>query len=193
VEYPLFGVDFDRRGQTFRESVATVRAAWRTPLPGDGISAPELGLDAALQLDVLPKPVSGGIPLVVAGKAQQSLEWIAEHADGWFNYPRDLAGLTEQIEQWRRLTLDEPKPYLMPMMLDLAEDPGTPPSPIFHGMRVGMHALLDHVGALGDRGVAHLSLSLRCATRPVVEVLHELAESVLAEFPGRPSAPITTH
>jgi len=100
VEYPLFGVDFDRRGQTFRESVATVRAAWRTPLPGDGISAPELGLDAALRLDVLPKPVSGGIPLVVAGKAQQSLEWIAEHADGWFNYPRDLAGLTGQIEQY---------------------------------------------------------------------------------------------
>jgi hypothetical protein len=31
--------------------------------------------------------------------------------------------------------------------------------------------------------VSHLSLSLRSSTRPVDEVLHEIAETVLPQFP----------
>jgi len=185
IEYPLFGVDYAQRGAAFRAAVDTVRAAWRIPAPGEGITAPALGLHADQALDVLPKPVNTSIPLVVAGKAQQSLEWIAEHAEGWFNYPRDLAGLVGQLRQWHDLTdaLGTRKPYLMPMMLDLIDSPTTPPSPIFHGLRLGRTALLDHLGTLDDHGVSHLSLSLRCGRRPVDEVLHELAETVLPSFP----------
>lgn len=187
VEYPLFGVDFDSRGAVFRESVDILRAAWSRPPAGHGVAVPSLRLSSDLQLDVLPKPAADTIAVVVAGRAQQSVQWLAEHADGWFNYPRDLAGLSGQITQWRRLTRnsDAPKPYLMPMMLDLTEDPGTEPTPIFHGIRTGRHALVDHLDRLTGMGVSHLSLSLRCSSRPVEEVLHELAETVLPSFPSR--------
>jgi len=191
VEYPLFGVDFQQRGALFRQSFEHLRAAWSRPAPGHGIAVPSLGLDAALEIDVLPKPVGSGVPLVVAGKAQQSLEWIAGNADGWFNYPRDLDGLTAQLAAWHRLTRDAgtDKPYLMPLMLDLVADPVATPEPIFHGLRTGREALLDHIGELRRRGVRHLSLSLRHCARPVDEVLHELAETVLPSFhPARVAA-----
>jgi luciferase-type oxidoreductase len=194
VEYPLFGVDFDSRGSIFRDSVSTLRATWTTPPAGQGIDVPALGLDPGLRLDVLPKPAADTIPLVVAGRAQQSLEWIAEHADGWFNYPQDLAHVSVQIEQWRRRT-DEVgvrKPYLMPMMLDLTEKPGVGPTPIFHGIRVGRHGLLEQLGLLSELGVSHLSLSLRCSSRPVDDVLYELAEAVLPEFDHQPVEPAMT-
>jgi luciferase-type oxidoreductase len=185
IEYPLFNVDYATRGQAFRAGVDTLRSAWRVPPPGQGITARALGLHADQALDVLPKPVDATVPIVVAGRAQQSLEWIAQHADGWFNYPRDLAGLAGQLRQWHDLTDAQGgrKPYLMPMMLDLAESPATPPSPIFHGLRVGRGALLDHLGLLDEHGVSHLSLSLRCGRRPVDDVLHELAEAVLPSYP----------
>jgi luciferase-type oxidoreductase len=194
VEYPLFGQDFDSRGAAFREAVDTLRAAWATPPAGQGVAVPSLELSEQLQLDVLPKPAAGAVPLVVAGRAQQSLEWVAENADAWFNYPRDLDGLAAQLGQWRRLTADRGrrKPYFMPMMLDLAEDPGARPEPIFHGMRTGRHALQDHLKRLTELGVSHLSLSLRCSTRPVEEVLHELAEAILPDYPSQPGASMLT-
>lgn len=194
VEYPLFGRDYDGRGAAFREAVRTLQAAWAPVPPGQGVAVPSLELSEQLQIDVLPKPVDGAVPLVVAGRSQQSLEWVAEHADGWFNYPRDLDGLASQMTQWRRLTLDlgRRKPYFMPMMLDLTEDPGTRPEPIFHGIRTGRHALQEHLGRLDDLGVSHLSLSLRCSTRPVEEVLHELAETVLPDYPSQPAQAVLT-
>jgi luciferase-type oxidoreductase len=190
VEYPLFGRDFDARGAAFREAVDTLRAVWTSPPAGRGVVVPSLERSEQLQLDVLPKPVAGTVPLVVAGRAQQSLEWVADNADAWFTYPRDLAGLAAQLGQWQRLTQDRGrrKPYFMPLMLDLTEDPGCRPEPIFHGMRTGRHALQDHLGQLTELGVSHLSLSLRYSTRPVEEVLHELAETVLPDFPSQPAA-----
>ncbi|MFC4032365.1 TIGR03571 family LLM class oxidoreductase [Streptomyces polygonati] len=195
VEYPMFGLDFDRRGAAFRDAVLTLRSAWATPPAGQGVAVPSLDLSEQLQLDVLPKPAGGTVPIVVAGRAQQTVEWVADHADGWFNYPRDLAGLAAQMGQWRRLTLERGRrlPYLMPMMLDLSEDPRTRATPIFHGIRAGRHELLDHLHRLDELGVSHLSLSLRCSTRPVEEVLHELAETVLPDFPSQPAAPALGH
>ncbi|MDX2647209.1 hypothetical protein PV341_27320 [Streptomyces sp. PA03-1a] len=53
------------------------------------------------------------------------------------------------------------------------------------GLRTGRTALVEHLGAMADLGVAHVSLNLRPGDRPVAEVLHELAEEVLPHFPGR--------
>lgn len=193
VEYPLFGVDFERRGEIFRDSVDTLRAAWSTPRPGQGVSVPALGLPAELELDVLPKPPAGRVPIVVAGRAQQSLAWIAEHCEGWFNYPKDLTHLGRQLAEWqdanRAIAGSNPKPYLMPMMLDLDRNPDTAASPIFHGLRTGRHGLLAHLERLDRLKVSHLSLSLRCGRRPVEEVLTELAETVLPAFPSRDPEP----
>ncbi|MDX2701543.1 LLM class oxidoreductase [Streptomyces sp. PA03-6a] len=185
VEYPLFGADFDGRGQAFRDGVRTLRAAWATPAPGLGLALPGTGLRAERRIDVLPKPVGGDIPIAVAGSARQAPEWIAGHADAGLNYPRPLDALRDDVQRWRELTGGRYKPYLTPMLLDLVADPAARPEPIRLGLRTGRTALVDHLGAMADLGVAHVSLNLRPGDRPVAEVLHELAEEVLPHFPGR--------
>ncbi|MEU6037446.1 LLM class oxidoreductase [Actinomadura sp. NPDC047616] len=185
VEYPLFGEDFHARGRTFRENVEILRAAWSAPPPRQGISLPHLGLHADRGLDVLPKPTGATIPLAVAGHAQQSLEWIAENADASLNYPRPLEVLRLKAREWRQLTEGTGKPYLTPMQLDLSADPATPATPIRLGLRTGRHALRNHLHAMSELGVAHVSFNLRPGDRPVEEVLHELAEEILPHFPSR--------
>ncbi|MFF5504757.1 LLM class flavin-dependent oxidoreductase [Streptomyces roseolus] len=98
VEYPLFGRDFDGRGTAFREGVETLRATWR---PGP-LHLPGSGLGPDRRLEVLPRPVAPtGIPIAVAGDAQQAPAWIAEHADASLNYPRDLGALRLRTREWR--------------------------------------------------------------------------------------------
>ncbi|MDX2813838.1 LLM class flavin-dependent oxidoreductase [Streptomyces sp. PA03-5A] len=103
VEYPLFGADFDGRGQAFRDGVRTLRAAWATPAPGLGLTLPGTGLRAERRIDVLPKPVGGDIPIAVAGSARQTPEWIAGHADAGLNDPRPLDALRDDVQRWREV------------------------------------------------------------------------------------------
>ncbi|MER5638930.1 TIGR03571 family LLM class oxidoreductase [Kitasatospora sp. NPDC002227] len=177
VEYPLFGRDHAKRGEAFREGVATLRAAWqRGPL-----ELPAAGLERDRLLEVLPKPVRpAGIPLAVAGAAQQSTEWIAENVDASLNYPRDLGALGLKTRQWREVAGD--KPYLTPLMLALQEDPDAPVTPIRLGISAGRNTLVEHLGAMAGLGVAHVFLNFRTNDRPVEEMLHEVAEEVLPHF-----------
>ncbi|MCZ0984984.1 hypothetical protein O1M54_03305 [Streptomyces diastatochromogenes] len=143
-----------------------------------------LGLKAERRLDVLP----AGRRQRAGGRRRargQDLDWLGAHVDGWFNYPRDLAAAARHLDGWRARThaLGTPKPYLTPMLLDLTEDPDAPRSPIRLGLRTGRKALVEHLHAMSELGVAHLSLSLRPGERPVAEVLHELADDVLPHFP----------
>ncbi|MFE1882760.1 LLM class flavin-dependent oxidoreductase [Streptomyces diastatochromogenes] len=186
IEYPLFGEDFGKRAATFRDNLAILRQAWAAPPAGSGITVPALGLKAERRLDVLPKPAGGSVPVVVAGRAGQDLDWLGAHVDGWVNYPRDLAAAARHLDGRRARTHapGTPKPYLTPMLLDLTEDPDTPRSPIRLGLRTGRKALVEHLHAMSELGVAHLSLSLRPGERPVTEVLHELADDVLPHFPA---------
>ncbi|MEU6663478.1 TIGR03571 family LLM class oxidoreductase [Streptomyces sp. NPDC046821] len=184
VEYPLFGEDFQARGATFREGVAILRAAWAGRTGDEGMSLPEFGLGADRRLDVLPKPTGRTIPVAIAGHAQQSAEWISKNADASLNYPRPLGALKLKTREWQELTAKAPKPYLTPMQLDLTEDPSTPATPIRLGLRTGREALVEHLRAMGELGVAHVSFNLRPGNRPVDEVLRELAETVLPHFPS---------
>ncbi|MFF9179698.1 TIGR03571 family LLM class oxidoreductase [Streptomyces misionensis] len=186
VEYPLFGREFQARGAAFREGVETLRAAWR----GGPLELPRAGLDRDRQLEVLPKPVhTAGIPIAVAGGAQQTPEWVAEHADASLNYPRELGALRLKTRTWRQLTGEGGKPYLTPMVLNLTEDADAPPRPIRLGLSTGRKALVDHLGQMAELGVAHVSFNLRPNDRPVAELLHELAEDVLPHFPTPAAAP----
>ncbi|MFJ9683157.1 TIGR03571 family LLM class oxidoreductase [Streptomyces sp. NPDC101194] len=189
VEYPLFGRDFDTRGTAFREGFETLRAAWR----GGPLELPRAGLDADRQLEVLPHPIhAAGIPIAVAGGAQQTAEWIAGHADASLNYPRDLGALRLRTRAWQQLTGHDNKPYLTPMVLDLQRDAGAPPRPIRLGLSTGSKALIHHLEQMAELGVAHVSFNLRPNDRPVDEVLQELADAVLPRFPTRSAAPVTT-
>ncbi|GAA5701660.1 LLM class oxidoreductase [Streptomyces avermitilis] len=189
VEYPLFGEDFESRGATFRQNVDILRAAWATYPSEQGMNLPHVGLPGDRGLDVLPKPAGATIPLAIAGHAQQSAEWIARNVDASLNYPRPLGALRLKTHEWQQLA--KGKPYLTPMQLDLTTDPDTPATAIRLGLRTGRHALREHLKAMSDLGVAHVSFNLRPGDRPVEEVLQELAEELLPHFPSAAPMPST--
>ena len=183
VEYPLLGLDFERRGDTFRDAVAWLRDAWQPgglPL-GDGRRDPAL--------DLLPKPVGPSIPMVIAGQGRQSPDWIARSMDGRFVYPGGLDRLAAQARDWRTardaLGLDHGT-FVSAFHLDLADDPDEAPTPRRFGARIGRRPFLDHLHGLDDTGVDHLALLLRPSRRPLDEVIDELARDVLPHL-ARPA------
>lgn len=179
VEYPLLGLDFEGRGETFRRSLAYLRDAWKDgglPL-GDG--------RIAADFDLLPKPVQRTIPTIIAGNGQQSNEWIAANMDGRFVYPGGLDRLAAQAADFRQLRraagLDRGV-FISAFHLDLADDPDEPPTPRRFGARIGRKPFLDHLEQLHGVGVDHLAMLLRPSRRPLPEVIDELARDVLPDL-----------
>lgn len=166
VEYPLFGRDFERRGETFREQVAMLRDWGAARLP-DG-------------LRILPEP-SSPLPLLAAGLAQQRPEWIGEHLDGWLAYPGKPDDHVRRVAQWRAAA-GESKPYVSFIHLDLADDPQAPMQRHRFGGRVGRHGLIAELAAMRAVGVNHIALHFRRNARPLAESLQEIAEFVLPAF-----------
>lgn len=178
VEYPLLGLEFETRGERFRASVDYMRTAW-TPggLPvGNGVREPAL--------DLLPRPRQRSIPLVVAGQAQQSGDWIAANMDGRFVYPGTPERLAAQAQAWRERK-GSSGVFITAFHLDLADDPDTPLEPFRFGGRVGRNAFVDHLEQLHGTGVDHLAVLLRRSRRPVDDVIDELAGDVLPRLGNR--------
>jgi luciferase-type oxidoreductase len=175
VEFPLFGVEAERKGEIFRQSVRLIKEAWNKE---------QMLVDN--QLDLLPKPVQETIPLVMAGRGTQTLDWIVQHLDAWFNYPRGIASTEQQMAEWEKAHNDhgitERKPYISAYHLDLHEDPDHPAEPFKFGATIGRNELVRHLKRLEEIGVAHIAFHFRHSQRPIPEVLHELAEYVLPEF-----------
>lgn len=172
IEYPLLGLDFESRGERFRETIAYLRTAWHPGgLPiGNGVREPTL--------DLLPHPVQASIPLVVAGLAQQSESWIAQNMDGRFVYPGDVGRLTAEAASWRAARGNEGA-FISAFHLDLADDPDEGVMPHRFGARMGRNRFLTHLEELRRVGVDHLAVLLRRSVRPIDEVLDELTEKVL--------------
>lgn len=181
VEYPLLGLDFENRGETFRQSLAYLRDAWKDgglPL-GDGRLTPDY--------DLLPKPLQREMPTIIAGNGQQSDDWIARNMNGRFVYPGDLDRLAAQAGDFRRLRdaaeLDRGV-FISAFHLDLADDPNEASTPRRFGARVGRKPFLDHLEQLRSAGVDHLAVLLRPSRRPLDEVIDELAQDVIPELGG---------
>ncbi|MBB2169715.1 TIGR03571 family LLM class oxidoreductase [Gluconacetobacter aggeris] len=181
VEYPLLGLDFERRGDAFREAVAYMRAAWTDGgLPvGPGRRDPAL--------DLLPRPAQATIPLIAAGRAQQSEAWLGANMDGQFVYPGDLARMARDAGQWRAVS-SPGAPFVSAFHLDLSDRPDEAPTPFRFGGRMGRNVFLAHLAALERIGVDHLAVLLRRSRRPVAEVVDELAREVLPALRTRQSA-----
>ncbi|MGI6856681.1 TIGR03571 family LLM class oxidoreductase [Mesorhizobium sp. 1B3] len=171
VEYPLLGLDFEKRGETFRQAVDYFRAAWQPGgLPVDGERVP--------QLDLLPRPIQPTIPLVVAGQARQEDSWLAAHMDGRFVYPSGVHRLRSQAAGWAEATADRAA-FISAFHLDLDSDAFAPLAPIRFGARGGRRAVLAHFQALADAGVDHLAINIRQSQRAPAEVLDEIASDIM--------------
>ena len=181
-EYPAMNLSFSDRGERFRASFEYIqRMAGRTPTFDNTYGNVGGGLD------MLPKPASGRLPLLITGRSQQDPEWIAQNGDGWMVYPRETAVQEKVVRDWRARTEAsgrQPKPALQPLYIDLLEDPHTRPQPIHLGLRLGAHHLRTYLRRLRAIGVNHVALNLRFNQAATEYTLKRLAAEVLPDFAG---------
>lgn len=182
-EYPALNLPFGSRGIKFRESYQYLRE----------VAQPDASFhntygNPTSDMDLLPKPRGGKLPLLVTGGSQQSPEWLARNGDGWMTYPRHPELQGRVISQWRaasRAVGCGSKPVMQSLYLDLTEGAGPDAQPIHLGFRSGVDYLLSHLKSLESSGVNHVALNLRFNQADPEETLGRLASEVLPEFASR--------
>ena len=93
----------------------------------------------------------------------------------------------EVLKQWHQSLQDAEipwKPFSQSLYVDLADDPDFSPKPIHLGYRLGRNQLIKHLEQLRDINVNHVTFNIRFSSRPVTEVLAELIEFVVPQFPA---------
>jgi len=180
-EYPAMGINYEQRAELFRNAFEYIRKAQ------DGFPIMEANQYGALngQIDILPKPSAHKIPMLVTGYSRQSLEWNAEHGDGWIYYPRNLYQQQQTISQWRNLipaAQKYSKPFMQPLYVDLQEDDDFQPQAIHLGLRIGSHHLIEYFRHLENIGVNHIAINLRFNSGNIEKTLEQFAQKVLPHF-----------
>ncbi|KGL63424.1 LLM class oxidoreductase [Polaribacter sp. Hel1_85] len=180
-EYPAMGIEYEKRGELFRESFDYIRKV-QNNFPT--FKTQNYG---SLQgnIDMLPKSTSHKIPMLITGGSRQTLEWNVKNADGWMNYPRDLHDQQIKIKHWRKLIEESQefdKPFMQPLYLDLHHLADFKPQPIQLGFRLGINYFIDYIDKLRKIGVNHLALNLRFNAMNIDETLELIAHKILPEF-----------
>lgn len=163
-EYPVFGVDFHSRGESFRQAVEILRGEQDNKLASGMKVLPEA-----------PQP-----PLLVAGLAQQSPAWVGEHMQGWLAYPGTPGDHVKRVALWRDVAGD--KPYISFIHLDLVDNPDAPIRRHRFGVSTGVKGLIQELESMKAAGVDHIGLHFRRNQRPLDETLAQIGESVLPLF-----------
>lgn len=178
-EYPAHNIPFDDRGARFRDSFDYIRQmsqSWPN-------AANSFGRTNG-QMDMLPKPTAGKIPMLITGGSQQNPDWLAQNGDGWMLYPRAAALQANVIDDWRTRIQEAGRtnqPILEPLYIDLTDDPDSPPTPIHLGYRLGSNALIEYLRSRKEIGVNHVALNLRFNQADTEETMQRLADQVLPE------------
>ncbi|WP_299411003.1 LLM class oxidoreductase [Acaryochloris sp. IP29b_bin.148] len=179
-EYPALNLSFEQRGAMFRESFDYIRQmSQASPTFDNAFGSPNSGMD------MLPKPTSGKLPLLITGGSQQAPEWIARNGDGWMTYPRDTVMQARVIRDWQARVEaigGADKPIMQPLYIDLTEDPDTRPQPIHLGFRLGVNHLRAYLKSLEQIGMNHVALNLRFNQADIETTLKRLADDILPEF-----------
>lgn len=180
-EYPAMNVDYETRGALFQDAFTYIRKAQKSFPAFD--SRYYGSMDG--HVDMLPKPTSCKLPVLMTGSSRQTLEWNAKNADGWMNYPRNSYQQKYAIDEYRSLVKqygDFDKPFMQPLYLDLTEDKDFKPEPIHLGLRTGINYLNEYFQQLQEIGVNHVALNLRFNTIDIEETLHRISEEVIPHF-----------
>lgn len=130
-EYPALNMSFDDRGDRFRASFEYINRMWEdAPSFENAYGSPYGGMD------MLPKPTSEKLPLLITGGSQQDPDWIARNGEGWITYPRSIDAQQHIITSWRervKAVGGPAKPAVQSLYIDLADDPDATPQPIHLG------------------------------------------------------------
>ena len=186
VEFPAFDVDHERRADPFREHVDALRRDARRVVPGADVTAgvaPRRGRRTQARADGsrsssparAGSPASGSRGTRTAGSPTRA-PW-APGAGG----PR-LAGEVAGLQRPGAFL-----PFVQSLYIDLADASAPCRQPIHLGFRAAA-ASLELLAALRTFGANHVILNLKYGRRPAAEVLDEVAEFVLPEFPAQPPA-----
>jgi len=179
-EYPALNMSFPDRGMRFRASYDYIRHMGKT----NSEFSNSLGRSIS-GVNMLPKPDSGKLPLLVTGGSQQEPEWIAKNGDGWMLYPREAELQSKIIDRWRADTTaagQTAKPAMEPLYIDLTEKNDRGPRRIHLGYRLSPEQLIEYLRTREDIGVNHVALNLRFNRADIETTLRLLAEEVLPEF-----------
>lgn len=179
-EYPAFNQKLEEKSELFRDNFFYIKALQQHfPSYKSKFYGAVNG-----NIDLLPK-YRPKTPMLVTGHSGQSLDWIAEHSDGWLYYPRDFYTLQKTMTQWKdalKRVQQNWKPFMQSLYIDLVDEKERPPSPIHLGFKAGTAYTIDHLRLLESYGVNHVILNLKYGSRPANEVIEELGASVLPHF-----------
>lgn len=179
-EYPALAMEYESRGARFCESVDYMRALMQD-YPEHQSGHGHLNG----RLDMLPKPASRRIPMLITGGSQQTPEWVAAHGDGWITYPRNAAVQGRMIAEYRARVAEagEPdKPVLQSLYIDLLDDPDAVPRPIHLGFSAGTNFLLKYLKEIEALGVNHVALNLRFNNADIETTLKRISDTLLPVF-----------
>jgi luciferase-type oxidoreductase len=186
AEYPLFGIDFETRGDRFRDAFEVFKTVTDQRFPR--FSSARFGSSRGTH-DLVPKPPFGGTPAIAIGRAQQSLAWIAENMDGFIGsspIPQQLPAFADQWHTQVRQSCGHErfKPLGIGGFLDLVENPDEPLIRTRGGFRAGSRSLTRFLIEAQTAGVNHVALNPKISRRPYAEIMDELASELLAHFPS---------
>ncbi|KER68492.1 luciferase [Burkholderia cepacia] len=185
-DYPMFGIDYESRGDRYRDAYAVYRSVSEEHFPR--FESARFGGSTG-ELDLVPKAPFGRVPAIAVGQAQQSIQWLAHHLDGFLGAAPNVDRLAQLGVDWRtqvRLAAgdDAFKPWGLGGYLDLSDDPDVPFQRIPGGFRAGRNGLRAYLTAAREAGVSHVALNPKVSRQPYDEILDELAEYVLPDFPS---------
>ena len=179
-EYPALNFPFSERGERFRASFDYIRRMWEDSAAFENTYGSPDG-----SMDMLPKPASGKLPMLITGGSQQDPDWIARNGEGWITYPRNIPVQARIIGDWRQRVKragGPDKPVSQSLYIDLTEDPDTPPQPIHLGFRSGANHLRAYLVSLQEIGVNHVAINLRFNQADIETTMKRLAGDILPDF-----------
>ncbi len=100
-------------------------------------------------------------------------------------YPRAIHIQQMVLEEWQRVYTEvgyDWKPFSQSLYIDLTDDPDELPKSIHLGYKLGRNRLVEFLKRLEAIGVNHVAFNVKSSSKPVDEVVDELAEYVVSEF-----------
>lgn len=176
-EYLAFNANLLHRSDTFRQSYEYIRAI----LDKNPNFSNEFGkLDGSL--DMLPKPTSEKIPMLITGFSQQDFDWVVKNSDGWITYPRELSTQEKFVSKYRaklkQINLSN-KPVIQSLYIDLQKDKFAKKEPIHLGYKLGINSLKEHLKNLENIGINHVALNLRLNRTDIKTTLKLISDEII--------------
>lgn len=179
-EYDAFGIDAQKRGELFRQSLAYLDKIYEK---NPQIHSPLGNLNG--ELDLLPKPVAKKVPMLITGFSRQNKDFVAQNTNGLITYPRP-PHIQERLIKDYRLRIKNAsfpnKPVMQSLYIDLLKDKNAKPSPIHLGYKLGTNGLVKHLKLLQKVGINHVSINLRLNHQDTKDTLKRLSDEVLGHF-----------